>query len=320
MTYLIKLNHFEGPLDLLLYLIKTNEIDIFNIDIFVLTQEYLNYLRLLDFKDLKDASDFLAMAAHLIEIKSRLLLPQDEKVAEEADEDPVKSLQQRLIEYEQIKNVSALFEKKFTTYQTIHTNYEWKRLAPFYEDSSLPLKEEVASLVVLYEYLLKTLPDKKAVKVEAKLHKVGIDEKIEELSVILAKVKFALFQGFYSRFASRYELVVYILAMLEMVRWGKLNVYQQTMGGPIWLYLPDYKVEDLPLTREQKAIIMEDNYSVSEVSGTDGEVKPRVIQGATVKDETGVSKDSSGTKGKEELEFDTAILEGDSKSDLESDI
>lgn len=333
MTYLIKLKHFEGPLDLLLYLIRTNEIDIFNIDIFVLTQEYLNYLRLLDFRDLKDASDFMEMAAHLIEIKSRLLLPGDEKSREEDEEDPLKNLQQRLIEYEQIKNVAAVFEQKFSSYQAIHSNYEWKRLAPFYEDSSLPLSHEVASLVVLYEYLLKTLPEKKAVRVEAKLHKVSIDEKINELSELLAKVKFALFQGFYNRFASRYELVVYILSVLEMVRWGKLNVYQQTMKGPIWLYLPDYKVENLPLTREQKAIIMEDHsLDLEDNTKEDKETKKvkeakegregiRTIQGATVKDE--VQMDSVLSKeleGRKDLKNDTEDRDMNLDMDVDVDV
>ena len=315
MAYLVKLNHFEGPLDLLLHLIKENEIDIFNIDIFVLTQEYLNYLRLMEFNDLKDATDFLRMAAQLIEIKSRSLLP-NENDSETDDDDSIKDkeqLQEILIARAEMLEAVPLFESRFTSYQSVHTNFEWKRLQPFYEDVQQPLRMEVASLVVLYEHLLRTLPDKKAVKVEAKLHKVSIDEKIQELTILLNKLKFALFQGFYTKFASRYELVVYILSVLEMVRWGKLNMYQQEMKGPIWLYLPNFKVEDLPLTREQKATLLENNYPISdEKENVDKNEGIRTIQGATVKDVVEV-------KNKEDIEDieEDIFIENEDKINLE---
>src|ERR1700759_2248912 len=97
--YFVKTDQFEGPLDLLLHLIRVHEIDIFAIDVLLLTQEHLSYLRLMRFDDLQQAGEFLEMAATLIEIKTRMLLPSDEKQAGKEgveDDDPIKSLQERL--------------------------------------------------------------------------------------------------------------------------------------------------------------------------------------------------------------------------------
>jgi len=252
--YFLRLNQFEGPLDLLIHLIKVNEIDIFNIDIFVLTNQYLEYLRLIKFDDLHDAGEFLAMAASLIEMKSRMLLPREEQdIDSELDEDdPVRSLQDRLIEYERFRAAADYFAEKPQLGVEIQTNREWKRLEPFYEDVEAPLTGEPASLIVLYEQLLKTIPDRKAVKVEATTHLISIEEKITELTDLLERLNFALFQGFYSKFESRYELVVYVMAVLEMVRWRRMKVYQREMLGPMWLYKVDYNPSELPLTSDEK--------------------------------------------------------------------
>lgn len=251
--YILKLDHFEGPLDLLLHLIKVNEIDIFNIDIFLLTNQYVEYLRLLKFDDLHHAGEFLTMAASLIEIKSRSLLPNEHEVrTDDEEDDPVKSLQDRLIEYEMFRAAAEHFAAMPQIGVDIQTNHEWKRLEPLYDDIEAPLKGDASSMVILYEQLLKTIPERKAVRVEAKRHMVSIDEKIKELSDLLERLNFALFQGFFKKFASRYELVVYIMAILEMARWHRLKIYQRTALGPIWIYRPDFDIANLPLTREEK--------------------------------------------------------------------
>ncbi len=263
--YFLRLNQFEGPLDLLIHLIKVNEIDIFNIDIFVLTNQYLEYLRLIKFDDLNDAGEFLTMAASLIEMKSRMLLPREEQdLGEELDdEDPVKSLQNRLIEYERFRAAAEYFADKPQLGVDIQTNREWKRLEPFYEDVEAPLTGEPASLIVLYEQLLKTLPERKAVKVQATTHLISIEDKIKELSDLLERLNFALFQGFYKKFESRYELVVYVMAVLEMVRWRRMKVYQREVLGPIWMYKMDYNPAELPLTKEEKERLRKDSTAMS---------------------------------------------------------
>jgi len=248
--YFLRLDHFEGPLDLLLHLIKVHEIDIFDIDIVVLSRQYLDYLRMVKFQDLNDASDFLDMAATLIEIKSRMLLPRQVFVTEDGEvieEDPRESLQARLIEYEKYRRASEHFATSPQLGVEIQTSNEWQRLEPLYEHVEAPLIGNVATLVVLYEQMLRALVERKPSKIEAKMHLVSVEEKIEELSELLKTVRFTLFQGFYSRFKSRYEVVVYILAILELSKTGRAKVYQQELLGPLWVYRSDLDVSMLPI-------------------------------------------------------------------------
>ncbi len=254
-NYFLKINQFEGPLDLLLHLIKVNEIDVFNIDIYLLTNQYLEYLRLIEFDDLADAGEFLEMAATLIEIKSRMLLPTEKKDEEELfdDDDPRKPLQDRLVEYETFGKVAEYFERLPQVGVDIQTNNEWKRLEGEYEHVESPLKGDSTSLVILWEQMLRDFSERKPPAIhQAKMHLVSVEEKIEELTEHLKTAKFSLFQGFYDRFKSRYELVAYILAVLEMTRWRKLKVYQQEILGPIWIYPIDTDEKTLPFAAALK--------------------------------------------------------------------
>jgi segregation and condensation protein A len=250
-NYFLKLEQFEGPLDLLLHLIKVNEIDIFNIDIYLLTTQYLKYLRTLKYDDLADAGEFLEMAATLIEIKTKMLLPgQQEKLNEEKlnENDPRYDLQERLIEYEKYKAIAEHLGELPQFGDQIRSNNEYQRLSPEYEDIEAPLEGDSASLVILYEQMLRKLSERKPpVKVEAKMHLVTVEEKIEELSKLLTTVNFALFQGFYKNFKSRYELVVYALAALELSKYGNAKLYQQTINGPLWIYSRDFDASKLPI-------------------------------------------------------------------------
>ena len=108
MSYKVKLEVFEGPLDLLLYLIKKEELDIYDIPIAKITDQYLEYLELMKLLDLNIAGEFLVMAATLIHIKSKLLLPPDEVQAEDAEEaDPRAELVKRLLEYKKFKEAAS---------------------------------------------------------------------------------------------------------------------------------------------------------------------------------------------------------------------
>jgi segregation and condensation protein A len=253
-AYHLKLSRFEGPLDLLIHLIRVNEIDIFNIDIFLLTTQYLEYLRLIKFDDLADAGEFIEMAATLIEIKARMLLPNFDSEAEEEgkiEEDPRKSLQERLILHEQFKLVAEHLASNSLLDLPVYSNHEYERLEPLYSHIEAPLVGDPASLVVMYEQLMKAMTEKKPpLKVEAKTHLVTIDETIQQIENLIKTVKFLLFQGFYTNFKSRYELVVNILAVLELTRWGKLKVYQRELNGPFWIYDAVLKEDVLPIGTE----------------------------------------------------------------------
>lgn len=250
--YFVKTDQFEGPLDLLLHLIRVHEIDIFAIDILLLTQEYLSYLRLIQFDDLQQAGEFLEMAATLIEIKTRSLLPNEDRSADGEDgeeDDPIKSLQERLLQYEMFRNAAEHFSQMPQMGVEIQTNNEWNRLMPVYEHIEAPLTGEPATLVVLYEQMLRELSERKNAKVTAKVHRITVEETIEKVGKDIDTSRFALFQGIYNRLQSRDELVVHILAMLELVKMKRILLHQQEMMGPIWMYRSDLDENVLPLGR-----------------------------------------------------------------------
>ncbi len=248
--YFVKTDQFEGPLDLLLHLSRVHEIDVFAIDILVLTNEYLGYLRLIHFDDLQQAGEFLEMAATLIEIKTRMLLPSDEKLqsGEDAPEDdPIKSLQERLLQYEMFRNAAEHFSQMPQMGVEIQTNQEWNRLLPLYEHIEAPLTGEPATLVVLYEQMLRGLADRKKAKVNLKINRISVEETIEKLHQEIETARFALFQGLYNRLQSRDELVVHVLAMLELSKMKRIQFYQQDLMGPIWMYRMDCDESVLPV-------------------------------------------------------------------------
>jgi segregation and condensation protein A len=250
--YFVKTDQFEGPLDLLLHLIRVHEIDIFAIDVLRLTEEYLRYLRLIQFADLQQAGEFVEMAATLIEIKSRMLLPHD-KVAGDGDDDgiddPIKSLQERLLQYEMFRGAADHFSQMPQLGVEIQPNNEWNRLAPLYDDIEAPLTGEPATLIVLYEQMLRELAERKKAKVTAKTHRITVEDTIDKLALEIEQQRFALFQGYYNRLQSRDELVVYTLAMLELSKMKRIQIYQQDLFGPIWMYRMDCDESVLPLER-----------------------------------------------------------------------
>lgn len=250
--YFVKLDRFEGPLDLLLHLIRVHEIDIFSIDIFRLTTEYLNYLRLVDFEDLNDAGEFVAMAAALIEMKSRMLLPVELSKPDPSEDgledlDPVKQLQERLLQYEMIRRAAEHLSQLPQLGVEIQTNHEAERLAPLFAHIESPIEGDPATLVILYEQLLQALSERKYARVEAKTHLITLEQTIEKLSGYVDTVKFCMFQSFYNKFASRYDFVVYFMAVLELAKSGKIKTFQQDLLGPLWIYRGDCEASQFPI-------------------------------------------------------------------------
>ena len=109
------------------------------------------------------------------------------------------------------------------------------------------MRGDAASIVILFEQILQRFADRKPpMKVEAITHRVGVEATTAKLLQLLDKVKYALFQAFYKDFESRYELVVHILAVLEMSRWGKAKIHQEDVHGPIWVHHVDFEPKSLP--------------------------------------------------------------------------
>jgi segregation and condensation protein A len=249
--YFVKLDRFEGPLDLLLHLIKVHEIDIFAIDIFKLTTEYLGYLRLVKFDDISEAGEFVAMGASLIEIKSRSLLPTEERKTLNDDgleEDPLKTLQDRLLQYEMIRKAAEWFSQCPQMGVEIQTAHEHDRLAEVFKDVQTPLEGDPAKLIIMFDQIMRDLADRKANKVEAKTHGITLEQTIERFDEYIHTVRFGMFQGLYNKFRSRYDMVVHLMAVLELSKQHKIKVYQQDMMGPLWFYRGDLDQNVLPVT------------------------------------------------------------------------
>lgn len=252
--YVLRLDAFEGPLDLLLHLIRVHEIDIFKIDVLLLTTQYLNYLRMVKFRDLNQAAEFIQMAASLIEMKSRQLLPGTEEGLNQGedgeDEDPAVVLQRRLLEYDKFRKAALFLSGGTQLGVQVQTSCEWQRLSPEYEHIVGPLKGDVATLIALFEQTLKDFAARKPPRIEAKTHRISVEETIELLSKYLEQVKFTLFQSMFHRFKDRYEYVANILAMLDLTKVGNLRTYQQKLMGPLWLYQAELEAQKLPFMKD----------------------------------------------------------------------
>lgn len=258
--YFLKLNRFEGPLDLLLYLIKLNEMDIFEVNLAQLAEQYLSHLRLIQFSDLKDASAFLVMGATLCEIKTRRLLPNTDKKEGDGDENEIDleaQLKERLIEYQKYREAGEFFssidKQTDATYSPVG---EWERLEKEYGDRISPLLGDTAVLVVLYEQLLSALMERKPIRVKTNKEMITIERVIEKMLEYLKTTEVLLFQGMYSNIKTRYELIAHILALLQLLKQvTTLRCYQETQYGPLWIYWYDEanpesfieKIKELPL-------------------------------------------------------------------------
>lgn len=246
-SYFLKLDQFEGPLDLLLHLIKAHELDIFEIDLFVLTTQYLDYLRLSKFRHLKEAAAFIEMAASLIEIKSKSLLPREKSDAElidgESDDEDITDeakLRQRLLQYEMVKN-AAKYLDQLASSQRSYPNQLWRLWEDKTADIEAPIKGDRHTLLILYEQMLASLVERRPVRVTALRDSVLIDKIIEKLAAMVERIEVLLFSKLYSKIESRYELVVYILALLQLTADKKLCLHQEEAFGPLWLYSKGFR-------------------------------------------------------------------------------
>jgi segregation and condensation protein A len=246
--YFVKLDRFEGPLDLLLYLIKVHELDIFDINVLTLTIQYLDYLRLVNFKDLQDAAGFLEMAATLVEIKSRQLLPHTpthHDAEKQNDAPPEVSLQDRLLLYETFCRAAKALHQKQHTGPISVTNREWQRLEPAFEHVESPLRGDFLTLVVLYEQMLSQLSSHKKANVTAVTERLTVDEVMVKFKERVHTYQLILFQSLWPHMQSRYELVAHILALLQLIRDHHVHISQDALFGPLWVYQPALSEDDV---------------------------------------------------------------------------
>jgi segregation and condensation protein A len=228
-AYKVRLDMFEGPLDLLLHLIHKNELDIKNIPIALITEQYLEYIQVMKDLNLDVAGDYLLMASTLLHIKSRMLLPPSENEEEEEEgEDPREELVRRLLEYQKFKNAAEEIERRPMLDRNVFI-----RLAPAEAEKEEPGEGEKieASLFELIEAFRKVLERAKPEFFhEVQLDRLTVEEKVQEIVSLLQRENRSMaFHLLFSEKASRREIVVTFLAILELVKSRQVRIFQPTL-------------------------------------------------------------------------------------------
>jgi segregation and condensation protein A len=227
----VQLEIFEGPLDLLLHLIKKNEVSITDIPIATITEQYLATLELMQNLSLDVAGEFLVMAATLIHIKSRMLLPTGDNEADEDEGvDPHEELVRRLLEYQRYKEAAAELEQR-----DLLTRDVFVRSAPPTEEAGPRGFREVSvfDLLGALKRVIDRLP--KDTVHEVALDKITVREKMTLLLETLRVHGSVLFESLFAEVKSRVEVVATFLAMLELVKVRAIRVFQEEMAGPIMI-------------------------------------------------------------------------------------
>ena len=236
-AYRVRLDEFEGPLDLLLHLIKKNEINIYDIPIFVITKQYLDYISLLKYLNLEVAGEFLVMAATLIHIKSRMLLPVETDGDEDEDgEDPRAELVRRLLEYKQFKEAAAELVERGQHWREVYGRPAFCETAPACRPEEIddaPLELTLFDLVDAFQDIVQRTPGKAFVEVTPDHLTVK-----DRMNYILERLEYEAAIPFESLFMpeeGRLVLIVTFLGLLELVRIRLVRAYQSEAFGAILL-------------------------------------------------------------------------------------
>jgi segregation and condensation protein A len=232
--YPVRLQNFEGPLDLLLHLIKQHQLDIYDIPIALVTQQYLEYLDLMKELDLEVAGEFLVMAATLIHIKSRMLLPRPDPSQDDPQEDPREALVRRLIEHQKFKAAAELLHER-----EIQRSAQWGRpdgrVAEVVGEPPEPeIEVDLFSLMAAFRQVLERARQRP--KVLLPPEQISIETRIEQLLARLSETEACGFEELFGDVETRSGLIVTFLALLEMIRLRIVRVFQQQAFGPIRVY------------------------------------------------------------------------------------
>jgi segregation and condensation protein A len=233
--YKVDLEVFEGPLDLLLYLIKKEEVDIYNIPIETITTQYVEYLNLMRMLDLNIAGEFIVMAATLMMIKSRMLLPvEDRPELEEGEEedDPRWDLVRQLVEYKKFKDAAMTLQQREAHQENVfRLGGECVVLEP---DSGLVLQDvSLFDLIAAFQSALKRARPETIGEVFA--DRFTVADKIDALLVLLGQRRQVRFSDMFGQDPSRHEVICTFLALLELIRLRQVSAVQNERFGDIMI-------------------------------------------------------------------------------------
>ncbi len=233
-AYSVSLEHFSGPLDLLIHLIKKNEVNIYDIPIALVTAQYLEYISLMQELDLDLAGEFLVMAATLIHIKSRMLLPRPDPSQEDDEEDPREALVNRLLEYQKYKTAANLLHERETLRSAQWQRPDERVAGIAGEEYETEVEVDLFSLMTAFKAVLDRAKLRPRLALPAE--QISIEERIEQLLGRLSETDACGFEDLFDDVNSRPALIVTFLALLEMIRLKLVRVFQAGMFGTIRIY------------------------------------------------------------------------------------
>ncbi len=250
--YNVRIEAFEGPLDLLLFLIKKDEIDIYDIPISRITKQYLEYIQLLEVLNIEVAGDFLVMSATLIYIKSKMLLPPDPKITGEEDlnEDPRIELVEQLLEYQKFKAAANMLYEKAEVEGACYTR------GAIETDKNNP--EISATVVDLLRVFKEILDRAKVVKqFEIQREEMSMSAKLKQIRTMLRERGEINVREVFELARSKRELILTFLAFLEMVKGGQIHLTQTQIFGDIIARLRDNAPPMMELSEEIELAVNE---------------------------------------------------------------
>lgn len=233
MSYKFHINDFEGPLDLLLHLIKVNEMDIYDINIKEITEQYIDFINKMKREDIDIAGDYLLMASELVHIKSNSLIKSDED-DEEDDEFEISSkeeLTKRLLEYQAIKELTSSFQELNDKRSEIYTKLP-SDLSDFKEDVVLSNQGSLDDLVNAFQLFLERQKNSRPINTKITKKEYSIDERIISIRNVLNKKGKVEFFELFDNLTKSYAVVTF-LSVLEMTKNKEINVYQENTFSPL---------------------------------------------------------------------------------------
>ena len=239
--YRVKLENFEGPLDLLLFFIKRDELNIYDIPIARIAKEFLSYVQLIQQLDLDIAGDFLLMAATLMQIKVRMLLPKSEEVEDEPD--PREELIRRLLEYKRFKEVSESFKKMEEKQSKVFFREYFKHdeIDAKQEDVNLLKEVSMFDLLKAFKKVLNNIKEDTVFTI--KKIPVSIEEQMNHISDFFGERKQFRFLELVSDYREKIIIIVTFVALLEMIKDNKVRVYTEGEFNDVIIYRIDAEFE-----------------------------------------------------------------------------
>jgi segregation and condensation protein A len=236
-SYNFQLEQFEGPLDLLLFLIKKNEVNIYDIPITKITEQYLEYLKYATSVNLEKITEFYVLAATLLYIKSRMLLPVEVDFSDEI-EDPREELVAKLIDYQKFKKLSELMSEQEKSSEWVIERKKDQRLLPFSHEEDMWQEVEVWELLQSFSKIMGNLTQETIVNL---YEEVSVNEKITLIQELLDEKGEFAFTDILINPESIMEIVCAFLAILESVKMKMILVYQNKLFGDILIRSTNYK-------------------------------------------------------------------------------